>query len=69
MDVGDLNSNARLIVSGRPIKVKGLLEHKEDLLVLMRWTTGECYVPYEIAKEYFHDMLLDYLSMTPVGIS
>ena len=66
MDDEDMECEAQLIVSGRPIDIKGLVEVRGELMVLMAWTTGDCYVPYDLAKEYFQDLMFEYLTRSPV---
>lgn len=60
---------ARSIVQGRPIKICCLVHgHDDQVFVLMKWTTGDCYVPYELAKRHFNHLLFRFLTSKPVGL-
>lgn len=48
------------IYSGQPEQVLGLLKINEQSHVLVRWTHGDAYVPYDFLKKKFPMLLLDY---------
>lgn len=57
---------AKSVLKGQPIGIRGLVEGPNGKsYVVMEWTTGDCYVPYRLAKEYFSDLMLDYLLNNP----
>lgn len=58
----------RAIIKGEPLRILGLVKREGQTLVLMRWTTGDSYVPYELARKHFAKLLLEYLCANPLPI-
>lgn len=48
------------LLEGTPSKVLGFVKMDDQLHALVKWTTGQAYMPYDYVKEYHGDMLLKY---------
>lgn len=58
-------SSAKLIVKGEPKEIGGFVKRGREMFVLVKWTTGNSYIPYDLAKEYFPTLLMDYIFANP----
>lgn len=48
------------IAKGKLVKIKGFAKTGHKLLVECEFTTGKCYINYELMKEKFPEQLIDY---------
>lgn len=59
---------AQDIIQGHPVRVTGLVKKDQEVLALVEWTTGLCYIPYDIVKKSFPDQLMKYYESKSVFV-
>ena len=48
------------IARGELVKIIGFTKHNGVYLVVCEWTTGRCYVPYDLMKKAYPKQLIEY---------